>query len=596
MLTGDAVLAAVCLDDSVADSLAHVRSASPGDVTSSGHIPLALRSECRVDRYRKNQGGVVKDLFCSANSKMVRWLTLGCCLAITGCFDPPPQKSNGTGPSPSTGNAKAETTPSLAAEKPAVSNDDKPPLSDWKTPAAAFLLTGEQHGYFEPCGCSLHQLGGMARRADLVRMLAKERKWPLSGFDIGGTLKRSRRQDQIKFLLVFDALKYMNYAAVALGVEELKLGADFLLQQQIADPEELKKSVALLSANVVLFDQPDLGWPVAWRMVQVGDVKVGVTAVIGASLRDQVAPVGNNFNITIKNPTEVLPGVIEKMEAEKPAFMVLLSHGSQAEAKELAEKYPQFKIILTAGGPEEPEAKPTIVGKTWILEAGHKGKRVGVLGYYPDDAKNPFRFDLVELDDTRFKNDEHMRTLMKNYQQQLQDESLATSDELLLRHPSGNTFVGVDKCAKCHEEAYNVWKTSKHADGLESLKVGHPGDKDWIVRIHDPECLSCHVTGWEPQQMLRFESGYITEEKSPHLVGQQCENCHGPGSKHTALEEALTAKAADLKMDDVTAARASVSRTLEQARTELCIQCHDSDNSPKFKPDAFMEYWEKVRH
>jgi len=54
----------------------------------------------------------------------------------------------------------------------------------------------------------------------------------------------------------------MDYAGLALGVEELKLGADFLLQQQIADPEELKKSVALLSANVVLFDQPDLGWPV----------------------------------------------------------------------------------------------------------------------------------------------------------------------------------------------------------------------------------------------------------------------------------------------------------------------------------------------
>jgi hypothetical protein len=276
--------------------------------------------------------------------------------------------------------------------------------------------------------------------------------------------------------------------------------------------------------------------------------------------------------------------------------MVLLSHGSEAEAKELAAKFPQFRIILTAGGPEEPEVKPIVVGKTWILEVGHKGKRVGVLGYYPDDAKTPFRFDMVELDDTRFKNDPHMRDLMRNYQQQLQDEALATSDELLLKHPSGNSFVGVQKCAECHKKAYDTWIHTKHADGLKSLKVGHPGDKDWIVRIHDPECLSCHVTGWEPQQMLRFESGYITEKQSPHLVGQQCENCHGPGSKHVALEEALAAKAGDVVMDDVLKSRVSVRRTLEQARTELCIQCHDPDNSPRFKPDAFKDYWEDIKH
>lgn len=543
-------------------------------------------------------------------------LATSVCLATAGCFDPPAQKDKtGGGPTPTTGEAQT-----LAAEKPVASTADKPPLSDWKTPAAAFLLTGEQHGYFEPCGCSLHQLGGMARRGDLARMLATERKWPLSGLDLGGMLKRNRRQDQIKFLLMFDALKHMNYAAIGLGVEELKLGADFLLQQQIsdadepkadaqieipksdqsqpqkADAHERKKPPMLMSANVVLFEQEDLGWPIPYRMVQVGKVKVGVTAILGASLRDQVAPAGNNLNITIKDPAEVLPGVIAKMEAEKPDFLVLLSHGSEAEAKELAAKFPQFRIILTAGGPEEPEVKPIVVGKTWILEVGHKGKRIGVLGYYPDDAKIPFRFDMVELDDTRFKNDPHMRDLMRNYQQQLQDESLATSDELLLKHPSGNTFVGVQKCAECHKKAYDIWVNTKHADGLKSLKVGHPGDRDWIVRIHDPECLSCHITGWEPQQMLRFESGYITEKQSPHLIGQQCENCHGPGSKHVALEEALKAKAGDVSMEDVKKSRVGVRKTLEQARTELCIQCHDPDNDPKFKPDAFKEYWESVAH
>lgn len=523
------------------------------------------------------------------------------CAASVGC--PSTTGTGGTsGVGAGTGTAKSEQPKGEesvpAAKAPAKApGTPEPLLADWKTPAAAFLLTGEQHGYFEPCGCSLHQLGGMARRGDLVRILSQERKWPLSGLDVGGTVKRNRRQDQIKFVLMFDALKHMNYAGVAAGLEELKLGADFLLQHRIEDPEELKKSVALLSANVVLFDQPDLGWPVPWRMVQVGDVKVGVTAILGPSLRNEVAPMGASTNLTVREPDEVLPAIIQKMEEEKPAFLLLLSHGSQAEAKQLAEKYPQFRIILTGGGPEEADQKPVVVGKTWILESGHKGKRVGVLGYYPDNTEKPFRYELVDLDDVRFKDDPKMRDLMKNYQQQVQDENLATSDELLLRHPSGHTFVGAAKCGECHKKAYKTWTETKHFEGLESLKRGHPGqEKEWIVRTHDPECLSCHVTGWEPQQMLRFESGYFTEEKSPHLKGQQCENCHGPGSKHTALEEGLAMKLADIKMDEVLDSRNHVKRTLEQARKELCIQCHDSDNSPKFNPTAFHEYWDQIAH
>jgi Cytochrome c554 and c-prime len=529
---------------------------------------------------------------------LLSWVVLVGCLAQPPSSKPKASKNkaeNGGRSSTDASGSRSVADSAVAAGKK--TGAAEPLLKDWKTPAAAILLTGEQHGYFEPCGCSLHQLGGMARRGDLVRILSEERKWPVTGLDVGGTIKRSRRQDQIKFLLVYDALKRMNYKGVALGLEELKLGADFLLQQQVVDPDEAAKLPALLSANVVLFDQPDLGFPPADRIVSVGKVKIGVTAVIGASLRNQVAPEGAASNITIRDPAEVLPGVIKKLEAEKPDFLVLLSHGSEEEAKALAGAFPQFRIILTAGGPEEADPKPVVVGKTWILQAGHKGKRVGVLGYFPDDARQPFRYELVELDDERFKNDPPMRDLMRSYQQGLQDEGIDTSDDLMLKHPSGNKFVGAAKCGECHVKAYEHWKKTKHADGFESLKVGHPGqEKEWIVRIHDPECLSCHVTGWEPQQMLRYDSGFVSEQKTPHLLGQQCENCHGPGSKHVSLEERFAEDAASVKKDELTAGRNAVHRTVEAARNGDCAQCHDPDNSPKFKPDAFDEFWNQIKH
>ena len=516
--------------------------------------------------------------------------------AVAGCPNADSVKPPSTPVASGHGQSTDEKPQSISGGKQAPTGQPEPLLDDWQSPAAVLLLTGEQHGYLEPCGCSIDQLGGMARRADLVRILIEERKWPVAGLDVGGTPKRNRRQDQIKYLALFDAFKSMNYGAVALGLEELKLGADFLLQQQVADPEEAKKAVALVSANVALYDPPLEGWPLASRVVQIGAVKVGVTAIVGLSLRAEVAPVGAMSNITIRDPAEVLPAAIAALQAEKPDFLVLLSHGSIEEANQLAEKFPAFRIILTAGGPEEPDKKPVVVGNTWIVQAGHKGKRVGVLGYFPDNKQEPFRYDLVTLDDKRFKNHPKMRELMKTYQQQLLDEAIATSDELLFKHPSGHAFVGAEKCGECHTKAFEHWKTTPHAKAFTTLITGREGDTDPISRIHDPECLACHVTGWEPKEMLRFDTGFISAERTPLLLHQQCENCHGPGSHHVSLQEKFAGDATSVTAEELKAGQASVRRTLAQAKSGDCAKCHDSDNDPHFTPDAFDKYWQKVKH
>lgn len=83
---------------------------------------------------------------------------------------------------------KKSSTPA-AAERP-----PEPLLKGWETPSVAIVLSGEQIGYLEPCGCSAKQSGGFARRGDLFEQL-RAKKWPVAAFDLGGTLKRSRRHD-----------------------------------------------------------------------------------------------------------------------------------------------------------------------------------------------------------------------------------------------------------------------------------------------------------------------------------------------------------------------------------------------------------------
>ena len=72
------------------------------------------------------------------------------------------------------------------------------------------------------------------------------------------------------------------------------------------------------------------------------------------------------------------------------------------------------------------------------------------------------------------------------------------------------------------------------------------------------------------------------------MHGNGCENCHGPGSGHAAVESG------EMKVAEGVAAqlRQAMRLTLAQAE-QKCMECHDLDNSPDFD---FQEYWPKVKH
>jgi hypothetical protein len=92
---------------------------------------------------------------------------------------------------------------------------------------------------------------------------------------------------------------------------------------------------------------------------------------------------------------------------------------------------------------------------------------------------------------------------------------------------------------------------------------------------------------------VRYHGGFLPAEQTETdadrlqaalLPGNQCENCHGPGSRHVELIEA----------GNMAAAAVEVRMTLEQARGDAgCVKCHDGDNSPEFDFDS---YWQQIQH
>ena len=501
-------------------------------------------------------------------------LLCGVCLGCNGKGDPEPSP-NTSKVTETDGNNTPETKVT-------------PLLEGWETPAVTFLLTGEQHGYLEPCGCSETQSGGVARRHDLLKQM-EERGWTVTGLDLGGTLKRSRLQSKIKFDAVLRALREMNYAGLNLGPEELALGAEEMLTR--FDPNgKPAENLPFLSANVTLFGSADLGVPQRYRVYEVNGIKIGVTSVVSPKLT-----VDNPYlegDITVADPAESLVPVVESLKAETPDLMILLSHADTEETRALIQKFPQFHLVVSAGGYEDPEFAPKYEGETMLLHVGQKGKYTGVVGFYPD-AEKKLKFELVDLDRHRFENTPEMVDVMRYYQGRLKDEDVVNRDPTIT-HPSGYQFVGVSDCAKCHTKAHSKWSESRHAHAFESLlKGGKEYEGEWVSRIHDPECLVCHTTGWSQIHYSRFDSGYLSQAETPHLLHQQCENCHQPGSHHSELERQYKADRKSVEFEQLLQARREVQLTEVKAVKTVCIRCHDGDNSPKFE---FEKYWEKVKH
>ncbi|MCA9018313.1 MAG: hypothetical protein KDA77_23530, partial [Planctomycetaceae bacterium] len=167
------------------------------------------------------------------------------------------QHSNSTPVNPAvtkSENPTAATPKTASSPKTTVTQSTPKPLfKDWPTPALAIVLTGERHGYLEPCGCTQNQTGGVSLLANLFQQI-EDRNWPVTAFDLGGLVKRNRRQSQIKYETILAAMKDMKYAGVGLGPQELRFGADIFLQLHNPEPKSPNTTPTFLAANILILD------------------------------------------------------------------------------------------------------------------------------------------------------------------------------------------------------------------------------------------------------------------------------------------------------------------------------------------------------
>jgi len=450
----------------------------------------------------------------------------------------------------------------------------------WPKPRLALVLTGCLDGYFEPCGCAgLDRMkGGLSRRCTMLDELRQKKGWPVLALDVGGLIKGFGRQTNLKFQSLLLATQTMGYNAIGLGRGELKLTTGELLSC-VATTPGTEGPFPFVSANVGVLGLGE-NRPPATRVLKAGGLKIGVTSILGKTYQAEVG----NSEIEMIDPKTALQKIVPVFQKEGCDLSVLLAHATVEESTELARQFPQFQVVVTAGGAPEPPADRTELagGRQTLVEVGEKGMNAIVLGFF-DDLKQPPRYQRVILD-SRYPAAPRIVSLMAQYQSQLREDGLEKLEVRPIPHPQAKLlgrYVGSKKCAEsCHEPSYEVWRKSGHAKAYDTLLGASP------PRDADPECAACHVTGWYSQGFSPYQGGFLSREKTPHLVHVGCESCHGPGGAHVDAEMGSD-DALKLKLQ-----KASVV-TKAEAEKRLCVTCHDLDNSPHFD---FATDWPLVEH
>ncbi|VTT98401.1 Probable cytochrome c-554 OS=Planctomyces maris DSM 8797 GN=PM8797T_17674 PE=4 SV=1: Cytochrome_C554 [Gemmataceae bacterium] len=536
----------------------------------------------------------------------------------------------------------AGTAPDPAADagkEPTI--DGRPLFADWpkgQKPEVAIVLTGQTFGFLQPCGCSRPQMGGLERRAVFLNSL-KAKGWSVVGFDLGDLYPhKSAIDDQarLKYKFTMDALREMDYVAVGVGKTDFAAGIDKLLGEYAVQKEQ---APYLLAGNLMGMandkpqpreeryppppgsKRPMVGLA---ELANVGGATVGVVGVVGKSLAEEVKK--EDPSVTFADNGAILKGAVAALDAQekKPLVNVLLYQGTSTEAGLLAAAWPQFQIVLCQADDPEPPQFPATAngGRTLIVQVGHKGRYVGVVGVFKKAGGGlDLRYQLVPLTEdflTPGKEDEARKAnfvlpLLETYSETVRDRKFLVRvpkapHPAQIQMPKMNlSFVGSEKCQNCHQAQFAKWKETPHSHALDALEkiAKRPSQRNF-----DGECVQCHVVG------LHYKTGYEDQKATPHLAHVGCESCHGPGSGHMTnkdnaglqlLQIPWAQKAGDrlpaLDVIKKIGALPSIDRGKVPLKPQesliinrvsaMCAKCHDHDNDPNFD---FFVYWPKVAH
>ena len=426
---------------------------------------------------------------------------------------------------------------------------------------ARLRLSGRMEGRLEPCGCASGQVGGLARRT-FRNKLDRSYDFLIEGGDLvtGGT-----PLDDLKLMTALSVLAdpQASYDVVALGRTDLALPVD------------------VLQGYLDVFGSGGLPF-VASDVVSAGDETFAVRAFVDLSsdtARARVAsllgklPEGEDaerFGFELREPEAAWRHAMQDVAPD--AIRVLLVHDDTKTARRAAGFEPRPDLIVAIDPSHlEPPRAAEIVDGVPLVHPGIRGRfLLDVTVERTADGPRLTEYEAFPLAGADSSDlggeDETTRQQILQHRQDVADAGILA--EMAERRPTatGASYVGSERCMPCHQDAYRVWKASRHGRAWQTLEQAESGERyGWPVTKY-PDCVACHTVGYGEV------SGFVGPEATPDLRGVGCEECHGPGGDHV-LDPA--------------------NKKLPATQREDCRPCHDFEQSPLWDYDA---RWKTIEH
>ncbi len=389
-----------------------------------------------------------------------------------------------------------EVSSEPAGESPHTTGPDK---------IGTVFFTGNVLGKLEPCGCSGGQLGGLDRRAAVFNRVPRDKRLIV---DTGSLVKSDSEQDLIKFNIILQALKLLDYDLVSLSEKDIEIG----------------KNVGLLDSTASIFNiisahrSSEMNVPAKFtKSLSFKDNRVVITIAAFDAKSGHLEQIGQLFT----SGSEVSPAPVRR-ESNLDAFginILILNHCDDAIIDFIAKNIPLVDCIVCPSESDEPMLVGEANKRPLVFSVGRFGRyvcelRITAAAGGEDKLKLSFHAIPIEED---LKPEASLVQLHKAYQQIVRERNLLEKYRRFVLS-DGLEYAGSQSCNTCHEYEYGKWSRNAHAHAYATLeRVGSQ---------FDPECVICHVVGMD------YESGFISEQKTGHLKNVGCENCHGPGSEH----------------------------------------------------------------
>ena len=256
------------------------------------------------------------------------------------------------------------------------------------------LHTNDTHSRIEPFGPgngAISGLGGMARRATLVKQL-RQQLGPVLLLDAGDTFQGTPYFNRYKGRLDYQLMRMVGYDAGTLGNHDFDNGVGMLVEA-MESMEQLKHKnppFSFVNCNFDFKGTPELAKRVRPYLVrEFPGLRVGLTGV-GVAFAGLVAP-KNHEGIGWRDPYESLRPIVKRLrDVEKVDLVVVLSHlgynlnGTAPDDLQMPGQVAGIDAII--GGHshtflETPTKVAQAQGETQIFQVGFGGVNLGRLDF-----------------------------------------------------------------------------------------------------------------------------------------------------------------------------------------------------------------------